>query len=366
MFNQYILILLWIGLMGMLVGNFYRIEYNSLTGEDEWRVKPLFAFVVMMPVIWMATNRGWFGDSGLYIAFYREMPSSFSEIGSYMVTVTKDRGFYLFSAVLRVLLGDDFKRYFFVMAFIQAIVVVSFFRKYTSAYIFAIFLFVASTDYTSWMFNGVRQFFAVIMVLCATPYVLRQKYIKAFVIVLLASAFHQSALIMLPIIVIVQGKVWNKKTLMFIAMSLLAIAFVERFTGLLDSSLVNTQYVNVVTDYTEWQDNGTNPIRVLIYSIPAVLSFFGRKRIEEYEEPIVNLSVNMSIVSMGLYLISMVTSGIFLGRLPIYVSLYSYILLPWEIEHLFGENTQKLIKGSAIVAYIGFYIYAMHFQNALI
>lgn len=49
----------------------------------------------------------------------------------------------------------------------------------------------------------------------------------------------------------------------------------------------------------------------------------------------------MSIVSASIYLVSMFTSGIFIGRLPIYCSLYSYVLLPWEIKHLFNEKTDK-------------------------
>lgn len=45
------------------------------------------------------------------------------------------------------------------------------------------------------------------------------------------------------------------------------------------------------------------------------------------------------IISTALYAISMVTSGIFIGRLPIYCSLYANgILLPWELNHLFGQG----------------------------
>ena len=56
-------------------------------------------------------------------------------------------------------------------------------------------------------------------------------------------------------------------------------------------------------------------------------------------------------------MISMFTSGIFIGRLPIYFSLYGYILLPWEIEHMFEEKSQRLIYLFMIVAYLMFYYY---------
>ena len=146
---------------------------------------------------------------------------------------------------------------------------------------------------------------------------------------------------------------------------LIAIAFVDRFTTFLDDALQETQYENVVSDYTEWKDDGTNPLRVLVYSIPAILAFIGRKNIAQKGDHVINFCVNMSILSMGLYLLSMVTSGIFIGRLPIYCSLYSYILLPWELENLFDKSSKYITYFVAIGAYLFYYYYIMHFQNAL-
>ena len=60
----------------------------------------------------------------------------------------------------------------------------------------------------------------------------------------------------------------------------------------------------------------------------------------------------MSIISTALYLVSMVTSGIFMGRLPIYCSLYANgILLPWELKHVYGKSIRML----AIVCYAMFF-----------
>ena len=96
------------------------------------------------------------------------------------------------------------------------------------------------------------------------------------------------------------------------------------------------------------------------YAIPAILSFIGLKYIQEADDPVINLCTNMSIISSGIYLVSMVTSGIFIGRLPIYASLYSYILLPWEIEHIFMRKSARLVTVAAVVAYCGFFYYQMH------
>ncbi len=146
---------------------------------------------------------------------------------------------------------------------------------------------------------------------------------------------------------------------MFLGLALVAVMFVDRFTNILDDMMQETQYANMVTDWNEWGDDGTNVFRVLVYSVPTVLSLVGLRYIRAENDPVINLCANMSIVSTGLYIISMFTSGIFIGRLPIYASLYNYILLPWEISRMFEEKSQKLVNGIMVACYLVFCWYQM-------
>ena len=143
---------------------------------------------------------------------------------------------------------------------------------------------------------------------------------------------------------------------------MLAIAFVGQFTSWLDDSLQDSQYENVVTESEKMNDDGTNILRVLVFSVPAVLSFIGKKKIREKGDKLIDFCTNMSIISSGLYFISMFTTGIFLGRLPIYCSLYGYILLPWELDRFFKKEFKKIIFCIAIILYLIFYYYQMHLQ----
>lgn len=85
--------------------------------------------------------------------------------------------------------------------------------------------------------------------------------------------------------------------------------------------LEEIQYQNVVSDWQSWHDDGTNLLRVLVYNVPAVLSLVGLKYIHLGKSSVINVCTNMSIATAGFYMISMFTSGIFIGRLPIYFSL---------------------------------------------
>ena len=368
--SKYIVIIVWIGLVSILAnvkefnGRFQRRE--CVSNEIVKRYVPWFALLVFVPLIWMAGNRGWIADTGAYIGEYLQIPRSIGGIADYIMTVKKDKGFYLFSALIKLIVGNNYIIYLTILAIIQGISIVTIFRKYSNSYLLSIFLFVVSTDYISWMFNGLRQFMAVTIIFAATPLMLRKKYTHTIAVILLASLMHQSALLMIPLVFVAQGKAWNRKTLMFIGIAILGIVFVGRFTDFLDVALEETQYANIVSDAEMFEDDGTNPIRVAVYSVPAILAFVGRKKIRKANNPLIDFCTNMSIISMGLYLISMVTSGVFLGRLPIYVSLYGYILLPWEIDNLFNGESRKIVYSMLIVCYLLFYYYQMHFAWGLL
>ncbi len=321
----------------------------------------IFALLAALPLVYLAATRGSFVDTGMYMNSFKNAASSFAAIPEYVSGIRKDKAFYFFAAVWRTILGYRPVVYFAIIALFQILCFTHTVRRYTANLLTAFFVFVASTDYLSFMQNGIRQFVAVCIIFACSKWIFEQKYIRAILAIFVASQFHQSALLMIPIIFVVQGKPWNKSTVGILVLTMIAVIFVDRFTDILDDLLSETQYANVVSDWTAWEDNGTNPLRVLVYSVPALLSLIGLPQIREADDHVINVSVNMSIISASLYLLSMVTSGIFIGRLPIYVCLYANcILLPWEIENIFSRDSSRYIRAAMIVLFMVFYYYQIH------
>ena len=357
--SNYYLIFIWIAIFALLTYATEMDRKEIVYGKNVYRIQPVWAVILVVPLVIWAANRGYVGDTGSYMKVFREMPSQLSELVSYMGTHTKDEGFYFVSAIIKIFITENVKVYFLIVAAIQAFLLFRVYRKYSSRYAVSFFLFIASTDCISWMFNGMRQFVAVTITLLAFESIIEKKYIKAIIIILIASLFHQSALLVIPFVFVVQGEAWNIKTLVFMAAIIVALSSVEQFTNLLDELLQETQYENVVSDWEMFEDDGTNILRVLVYSVPTFLSLIGLKYIKQENSRILNICTNMSIISMGLYVISMFTSGIFIGRLPIYFSLYNYILLPWEIDNMFEKKSVKIVYGVMTIAYLGFYLYSV-------
>mgnify|MGYP001624491871 FL=1 len=134
--------------------------------------------------------------------------------------------------------------------------------------------------------------------------------------------------------------------------------FADRFTDILDTLLIDTQYEDSLTII---QDDGSNVFRVLVYSVPALLSLIGLKYIRHTDSRLINICTNMSIAASGFFVISMFTSGILLGRIPVYFYLYNYILLPWEIENIFTKKSAKIIYIVMVGAYLVYYYYQIHY-----
>lgn len=364
---EYLIILIWPAIVAGVTNLYGKKKAIKVFNKIEYRHFFLPLIIAVIPLIYYTANRTLlFGDTSAYVQSFNLMPTEYSLISDYMLTVNKDEFFYLSSALIKIFITKKYTTYFFILAIFHISCLLFVYRKYSDSAFLSLFLFFASTDYISWMYNGIRQFTAVCLTFLCFGLILKKKFIPAIIIIAFASFFHGSALIVIPFIFIAQGKAWNKNTLLFIFGIIVALTFLEQFTSILDTALADTQYTNVVSDWQGSNDDGTNIFRVFIYSIPAFLSLYGRKKIKNFNNPIINLCTNMSIASSGFYIISMFTSGIYIGRLPIYFSLHSYILLPWEIKHLFNKDVSKLITTLMIFAYIGYYFYSLKFGFGLI
>ena len=113
-------------------------------------------------------------------------------------------------------------------------------------------------------------------------------------------------------------------------------------------------------------DDGTSFLRILVYSVPAILAIIGKKYVDNANNPVVNLSVNASVLSAIWYMAAGFSSGIYIGRLPIFVSLAGYIAMPCLIDNMFTKASARLVKMGMIVAYLIFFYYQMHFMCGIL
>lgn len=353
--NNYWLPLIWLFSGGLFLATMPR-QTQLHQGQYVQRWTWATALLLILPLILWAGARNRFGDTTAYRLKFLNAPTAFAEIPAYMDQWSSDRWFYLLIVVCKCL-GLDDTMFFMLIAAFQLLCMAYTFRRYSNHFWICIFLFVASTDYYSWMFNGMRQFISATIIFAAFGWMIQKRYILYALSIIVAAQFHASAYIMLPLSFLMLGKAMNWKTILLILVIAVSIPYIDRFIPFLDVFLEDTQYSGITTDEIWSNDDGTNLVRVLIYSVPALLAFCGWRYVRNCQDPVMNLCINASLITMAIYLVSAVTSGIYVGRIPIYTTFPGYIALPWLIEQIFEKESAKLIKNLMIGFYCAFYYF---------
>lgn len=332
---------------------------QNLDGDIyESRANLFMAFITFAVIIFFAGARSYVADTTAYIKMFNDYPLFQNAHNVIFASNAREPGFRLFSILIKTYISDNYTVWLSIIAVISGICVMIPLYKYSCNFGVSAFLFMASCQF-SWMFNGMRQFLVVAIMFACTGLILKNKPLLYILIVCVLATIHKSAFILIPMYFIAQGEPWNKRTLIFIGCIVLAMLFTTKFTSLLTDVVEQTDYATSVNEFKA-TDDGTNPIRILVESIPIILAFIYRNKIKDKLTPIIKLSINMSLIASGLYIISKVaSSGVLLGRLPIYCSLYNLILLPWLLRNIFEKREKDLVYYIMIICYFAFFYYQM-------
>ncbi len=353
--SEFYFIFFWIALLAYISTRVNLLAPTDVLGEMKMRTTVFWAVAAFLPIIHLAAMGTPMSDMWAYLSAFQKSDASWSSIWQTIKEHKSGFGYTVFQDFWKIVTGGNLTAYRIALTVCQTLPVILVFRKYSPEYLFVVFLFVASGSHIAWMMNGLRQFLAVSVIFAGTGFIIRRQYIPAIALVLLAATVHTSALVMLPVIFIVQGKAWNRKTMLYIVAAVIAMFVFSRRVDLMDILFRDTEYAGAVTNWQELGDDGVHPLRVLVSALPVVLSFFARRGIEEEDDPALNICVNMSVINLGIFLIAMVTSGVMIGRLPIYVTLYSYILLAYLVFEVDWGDYNLMFRLGSIMGYLAYY-----------
>lgn len=369
--------LIWV----FLIGLFQPDERNPLLSNEAkaYRAKWSLAIALMLPVTFFAAVRGGIMDTGAYIRMFEQCPDHMQYFGEYTDSMTGSVFYYGCMMIFKCYISTDPTMWLALIATIQGLLLATFFRRYSANIAMSVYIFMASTLFT-WMYNGVRQFLAVTILMIMTEWIVKNKwYFYVPVTILLGGVgpifelfgsesvpwflggVHQSAYLMVPIFFLIQGKAWSWRVWLFVA-----VFAVMAITGTVDDFVGDvaqeTEYAADMTAKDFEGDDGANPIRALVAAVPAVMAFIKKDEIDHMEDvpPVIPLSINATVMTTALYITSTLSgSGVLIGRLPMYTELYSLILIPWLLAHPYKTN-QRLLAYCVYGAYFLWFVYQMY------
>lgn len=364
--------IIWIAVTGLLCNAFGGKRRELVNGKEKIRTAWVWAIVIFLPIaIGAALRTTAEGDTGTYKLMFDECPSTLSAAFSYAFGAERDSGFVLWEVIFKSVFGNDFRLFVGINAFFCSALLLKTYRKFSPSYAISMFLFVAGFEYFQWMYNGMRQFMAVCIALSCMENIVNKRYHRIIIPFIIAASLHMSVLIIIPCLFFAQGKALNKRMLFFVVAVILVGGILGK-TGQLNEIIAqlmqSTQYDSVLDEFYMTMNSGTNALRVLVYAVPTLLGLIGLKLIRQADDSIMNFCMNMSVISVGIYVVSMFTSAVMIGRLPIYFSIYNYILLPWEVNCIFEKQSAKMVTGVLVLCYLiyNYYqcaiIYGQHFN----
>ena len=201
--------------------------------------------------------------------------------------------------------------------------------------------------YGGWLFsfNAVKQAIAVMIVFAFSNDGGKRGIIKMCVALIVASLFHKSALLMLPVLVLSRRKIDTIQMIMMLGLGYAISNFGEYFYSYMGASELTVG---------SYATNGINIFRVLVAITPAlmiVLLWFMNDN-DFLDEN--RITINMTMINAVICICTRNSS--YMNRMSYYTVIYGVFLIP-KLGRLFARNSEQIYKIITIVLFFVFFLY---------
>jgi len=267
-------------------------------------------------------------------------------------SVATEIGFNFLVKIVQHLFGTGGKQYLIIFA-IVAFVTIYFFMKGMEeqsddfAITFSLFMLLG---YYASSFNSIRSYLAFAVAFYSVRYIFKREFWKFALLVLLASTFHISILLVLVAypLGLIKWKPWSIAIISALSVSFLVIPQVYRKLVF----LIYPQYENTIYDTGEI--SYTNIARCIGMLILSIILF--KKVIKDSERN--RFYFNMNIFASIVYLCCSFLPVV--SRIGYYFNIFQIILLPEFINAIPKKWARIVLKTLLIVAGTAYYIYFLH------
>ncbi|WP_430509934.1 EpsG family protein [Gottfriedia solisilvae] len=341
--------LLWINLALVFICSFFaryasRPSVSYISSISAVSIKPniVLVFGALVSLVMVSGLRSNIGDTFFYSHIYQTVEFNWSYVLS-----NKDIGFGILQMILQNYSKDP-QIMIFTTALITNILIVYILFNYSKIFELSMYVYITGGLFLVSM-NGIRQVLAAAIAFTGIRFLMEGSWKRYVLVILLASFFHQSALILIPLYFIVRFKAWSKVTIALLILSIVIVIGFNQFSSLLFTAIQETQYGG----YKNFQEGGASSLRVIVNAIPLLIAYLGRDNLRKIF-PNSDVVINMTLIGFIFMLIA--TQNWIFARFSIYFSLYQLILISWIIK-LFRDKDEKLIYYGILVCYFIYYFY---------
>ncbi|MGL4914545.1 MAG: EpsG family protein, partial [Romboutsia sp.] len=250
---------------------------------------------------------------------------------------------YLMNLIHKI--SNNPQMFFMITSIIVNFAILYFIKKNSKDIMMSLYLYIATFIYYGTM-NGVRQYIASGILLFGFKLVKERKLKKYIIVVLIASMFHTSAFIMIPIYFIVNKKIQSVGNLIFIGVISIGFIFYQKFIDIVFLIFKDSKY-GYYGDIMRNTANGANILRILVWLTPIIIIFLYRRKID-FNDIEVRIIINMCFY--GLLFMILAYRHVLFARFCMYFDIYYLLLIPYILK-LFDKKIKRILIYLIIVLY---------------
>jgi len=202
--------------------------------------------------------------------------------------------------------------------------------------VLSVFIFL-TWGYYFFTYNTIRNYFALALVLWSIKYLINKKYFKFIAIVIIASLFHKSALICIPLYFLATRKYSMKHIGILVIISLIAVGFKNQIREIMFT--IYPSYENSVYDTGD-----ISILNILKAIFVIILCLFYNKKVKEND--LLRFYFNLNIFALLFYTVLYWTPEA--SRIGFYMNATTIFLIPCIVSNI-SNSKNKLLLNTIII-----------------
>ena len=261
-------------------------------------------------------------------------------------------GGLIFIAKITSLINCDYAIWFFAMSALTIGLVIYVIKKHSTTVGFSIIIYMLlGCWHTS--FNAVKQCAAASIILCGYYFLQNRKFIRWCIVCFIASLFHVTAILMIPVYFLATNKVGKRNIFLIIAIGVICFFsydYLFEVVGYLKQGEGVTKY------NSDNSQNSVNILRVLVACAPVVFCMVNYKKYD-FKDSTFAIPFNLSLLNMVANIASM--QSIYMSRFCIYTNIFNIFFVPILVKP-FKKQERILLYGGLFVLYFIFWYYDLY------
>lgn len=186
-------------------------------------------------------------DWGYYEKYYDwQLNWNFNEILNYE---RYELGFKVLTKVFSLIINNT-QIYVLMIAIISIVPIAYIIYKYSKSPFLSLIIYVA-LDFYAFIFAGLRQGIAIAIIFYSYKYIIENKTFKYLICIILATLFHSSAIVFLPVYFIRKIKINKAKIVSFVVLAVIIYVLRNQIFALINTFFYDN-YSSTLTDSKNW------------------------------------------------------------------------------------------------------------------